>query len=76
MENKAKIGVYVKRLRHQAKLSQEELAIRSDVAIAFLKQIELDNKQPTVTTVFKLAIALGVTPVELVMPCWDEWKKS
>lgn len=76
MTNKAKIGIYVKRLRHRAELSQEELAALSDVAIAFLKQIELDNKQPTVTTLFKLAAALNVTPDQLVMPCWQQWKQS
>lgn len=73
---KVTVGTEVWRLRQQAKLSQEELSIQSDVTLSFVKSIELGHGQPTVTTLFKLAKALRVTPDRLIMPCWQLWEKK
>lgn len=68
------IGTEVKRRRNNEGWSQVELAARADVGVAFLKQIELGNQQPTVMTLFKLALALDTTPDKLIMPSWETWK--
>jgi len=67
------IGTELKKLRSQRKLTQEALAHNADVAIAFIKEIEAGIKQPSVTTLFKLSYALGVSPSELVEPTYLRW---
>ena len=73
---KANIGIELKRQRANAKMSQNDLAIESDVTLSFIKEIELGNQQPTITTLFRLAKALDVTPDQLIMACWADWKES
>jgi len=56
-------------------MTQEALADRAGLGIRFLQDIEAGNKQPTITTVFRLAKALDLTPGELLDPiyhCWND----
>jgi transcriptional regulator with XRE-family HTH domain len=52
------IGPKVKRLRHEQRLSLQQLALRSDVSTAAIHKIESNNMVPTVTTLLKIATAL------------------
>ena len=70
------IGAELRRLRNEHKLTQEALAHNADVAIAFVKEIEVGKKQPTATTLFKLAYALGVTPNDLISSTYEEWRSQ
>ncbi len=70
------IGIEVKRLRANKGWSQLELSTRADIGIAFLKQIELGNQQPTVQTLFKLAVAFDTTPDRIIMSAWSLWKRQ
>ena len=57
----------IRKLRKQRGLSQEKLARLADIATATLVKIESGTaKEPTITTVSKLASALGVSIDELV----------
>jgi len=56
----------LRRLRHERSLTQEDLAFESGVARTFIAKMELGQRQPTITTIFRLAAALGVTPAEVV----------
>lgn len=47
-------------------MTQEQLGLESGVQRNFISLIELGQNQPTITTVFKLAQALGCAPSELV----------
>ncbi len=47
-------------------MTQEQLSLESGVQRNFISLIELGQNQPTITTVFKLAHALGCPPSELV----------
>ena len=47
-------------------MTQEQLSLESGVQRNFISLIELGQNQPTITTVFKLAQALGCLPSELV----------
>jgi len=57
----------IKKLRTKKGLSQEKLARLADISTATLVKIEAGAaKEPTITTVTKLATALGVGLDELV----------
>jgi transcriptional regulator with XRE-family HTH domain len=59
-------GRVLRRLRKNALMSQEALGIAADLQRKSISWFELGEKQPTITTVFRLAQALQVRPNELV----------
>ncbi len=61
-----KIGDNLRRLREQRALRQEDLAALAGVGKNTVNRIEKNRTEPHMTTVRKLAEALGVDPVELV----------
>jgi transcriptional regulator with XRE-family HTH domain len=60
------IGEKLKRQRTRRALTQAELAERASVTTATVARIERDEIEPRMTTLRKLAQALGVEPAELV----------
>lgn len=59
-------GAALRRLRLAAGFSQEQLGLEAGVQRNFISLIELGHNQPTITTVAKLAGALGLKASELV----------
>lgn len=59
-------GAALRRLRLAAGFSQEQLGLEAGVQRNFISLIELGHNQPTITTVAKLAVALGLKASELV----------
>ena len=59
-------GVVLRRLRKEAGLTQEQLGLEADLQRKFISSLELGEKQPTLTTVFKLASALNIKPGKLI----------
>ena len=59
-------GAALRRLRLAAGFSQEQLGLEAGVQRNFISLIELGHNQPTITTVAKLAGALGMKASELV----------
>lgn len=66
MDVREQVGRNLRRLRHQAGLSQEELAFRAELNRGYVNGIERFVRNPTVVVLQKLANALGVDIVELV----------
>ncbi len=62
----AAFGQVLRQARQAAGMTQEQLSLESGVQRNFISLIELGQNQPTITTVFKLAHALGCPPSELV----------
>jgi transcriptional regulator with XRE-family HTH domain len=62
----AAFGKVLRRLRNEAGLSQEQLALDADLRRTFISILELGQQQPTLTTVLKIARALNCTAAELV----------
>jgi transcriptional regulator with XRE-family HTH domain len=60
------IGDRLKTLRVRRALTQQELADRAGVSSNTLNRIELNKAEPHMSTLRKLAKALGVDPSELV----------
>lgn len=59
-------GQVLRKHRLSTGLSQEQLGLEADVQRNFISLIETGQNQPTVTTIFKLATALGVKPSKLI----------
>ena len=62
----AAFGRVLREQRGTAGLSQEALALSADVDRTFVSQMERGIRQPTLTTLCKLAKALGMQPSTLV----------
>lgn len=59
-------GRTLRRYRKAKGWSQEQLALESGHQRVFISWLETGSKQPTITTVFRLAEALDVDPSELI----------
>ncbi len=55
------LALEIKSRRHELAFSQEELASRMDVDRPYLSLMEVGRKQPTISVLFRLAIALDLT---------------
>ena len=62
----AAFGQVLRQARQAAGMTQEQLSLESGVQRNFISLIELGQNQPTITTVFKLAQALGCLPSVMV----------
>lgn len=59
-------GKVLRKLREGKKLSQEKLAEYCDLDRTYISMLERGLRQPTITTLFKIADALDISPSELV----------
>jgi len=59
-------GSVLREVRQQKGLSQEALALESKVDRTFVSQIERGVRQPSLSTIFRLAEALGTQPSALL----------
>lgn len=53
------IGPKIRQLRQQQKLSLQQLAVRAEVSAAAIHKVERNDMVPTITTLLKVASALG-----------------
>jgi transcriptional regulator with XRE-family HTH domain len=67
-------GIVLRDLRLKSGLSQENLAFAADLQRNYISLMELGRNQPTITTIFKLSIALGIKPSELIKMVESEIK--
>lgn len=65
-------GKILRRARKEAGLTQEQLALDAELQRNFVSLLELGEKQPTLTTLFKLAGALKCSPATMVQALVDE----
>lgn len=68
------LGRALRRLRHAAGLSQEQLGMEAEVQRNFISLIETGQNQPTITTIFRLAQALGLKASDLVAEAEQEMR--
>lgn len=59
-------GIALRQRRKAAKLTQEGLALEADLERVFVSWLETGKKQPTLTTILKLAEALNCRAADLV----------
>ena len=65
-ESELQFGAALRRLRLAAGMSQERLGLEAGIQRNFVSLIETGQNQPTITTIAKLAKALGMRASELV----------
>ena len=59
-------GKVLRELREANQLSQEKLAEYCELDRTYISMLERGLRQPTITTIFKLAKALNIAPSQLI----------
>jgi transcriptional regulator with XRE-family HTH domain len=59
-------GEVLRRLRRERGLTQEDLGLRANVQRKHISYLELGEKEVSITTLYKLAYALRLSPGRLV----------
>jgi len=62
-----RFGDRVRELRTTAGLTQEALAVKSKLSRHYMSELECGKRNPTLGVIDRVAVALGVSPAE-VMP--------
>jgi transcriptional regulator with XRE-family HTH domain len=70
MDLKRRLGIRIRTLRAQKRLSQEEIAALIDRSVDAVSKIERGVSLPGLDTLIRLAEPLGVTVPELLEPLW------
>ena len=68
MDMRKLVGGNVQRIRQQKRLTQEELAEISGFSQQYISGLEKGRRNPTIVTIYELALALGVTHMDLLKP--------
>ena len=64
--NKSSVGIVIRRLRKEKKLSQEVFSGLAGIGRSHLAMIETGTKQPNFETIWRIANAFDLLPHELV----------
>jgi transcriptional regulator with XRE-family HTH domain len=72
MDMRRLVGRNVKRIRQEKGLTQEQLAETSGFSQQYISGLEQGRRNPTVVTLYELAIALGVSYLDLLQPSPEE----
>ena len=68
MDMRRLVGQNVWRIRQKKALTQERFAELSGFSQQYISSLEQGRRNPTVVTLYELAAALGVTPIDLIRP--------
>ena len=59
-------GATLRKKRISKKLTQEALSIESSLSRAYISELEMGHKDPSLYTIFKLASALKIKPSTII----------
>lgn len=65
-------GIALRKLRLAKKLTQEQLGFETGLRRTFISSLELGEKQPSLATIQKLALALDLPMAKLIQKVEDE----
>jgi transcriptional regulator with XRE-family HTH domain len=68
MDMRSLVGQNVRRIRRKNGLTQEQFADISGFSQQYISGLERGRRNPTVVTVYELAVALGVGYMDLMRP--------
>lgn len=69
-------GIGLKSIRKSKGISQEKLALKSDLERTYISMLERGIKSPTINTIFKIASALEIKPSLLIEQVEDLTSKD
>jgi transcriptional regulator with XRE-family HTH domain len=76
MDMRRLVGQNVKRVRLEKKLTQEQFSDMSGFSQQYISGLESGHRNPTVVTLYEIAKALGVSPLDLLEPPPSRQKRS
>jgi transcriptional regulator with XRE-family HTH domain len=76
LEPAVAFGKVLRQLRLDAGLTQEQLGFEADLRRTYISSLELGEKQPSLTTILKLAAALGCSASSLIGDVESEITKT
>ncbi|RWM80740.1 MAG: helix-turn-helix transcriptional regulator [Mesorhizobium sp.] len=68
MDMRKLVGRNVQRIRLRKRLTQEQLAEISGFSQQYISGLEKGRRNPTIITIYELALALGASHIDLVRP--------
>ncbi len=68
----AAFGITLRKLRLAKKLTQEQLGFETGLRRTFISSLDLGEKQPSLATIQKLALALDLPMAKLIQKVEDE----
>ena len=68
MDMRKLVGDNCARIRRERGLTQEELAERCGLSQQYLSDLERGKRNPTIVTIYEIALALRVSHLEMVQP--------
>jgi transcriptional regulator with XRE-family HTH domain len=66
IEIRKRVGERIRKIREEKNISQQEIAVACDFEKSSMSRIEAGRTNPTVTTLYKISKALGVTIKDLM----------
>jgi transcriptional regulator with XRE-family HTH domain len=72
MDMRKLVGRNVKRVRQEKGLTQEQLAELSGFSQQYISGLEQGRRNPTIVSLYELAMALDISHMELVRTAEDE----
>lgn len=66
MDMRRLVGRNFARIRREKGLTQEQMEERSGFSQQYISGLEQGRRNPTMVTLYELAVALGVTPLDLL----------
>jgi transcriptional regulator with XRE-family HTH domain len=72
MDMRKLVGRNVRRIRIERQMTQEQFAERSGFSQQYISDLERGRRNPTIVSLYELAVALRTTPIELLNPDGDE----
>jgi transcriptional regulator with XRE-family HTH domain len=76
MDMRRLVGRNFARIRREKGLTQEQMEERSGFSQQYISGLEQGRRNPTVVTLYELAEALGVTPLDLLQSEPDSRSRS
>ena len=68
MDMRRLVGQNLRRIRQRKRLTQEQFAEVSGFSQQYLSGLESGHRNPTIVTVYEIAVALGVSHLDLLRP--------
>lgn len=68
MDMRKLVGDNVCRIRKEHGLTQEQLSELSGLSQQYISDLERGKRNPTIVTIYELALAMEVTHVDLITP--------